>query len=324
MSKISIIIPVHNTAIYLHKCVESVRNQSLKDIEIILVDNLSTDGSSELCDEYTLIDSRIKVLHLSVAGLSIARNAGINIATSQYIGFVDSDDYVEPNMYQDMLSALLENQAEMVYCNFCYEYEDQRTEYLYPNSGKTYVKSRKDALREILCDKISSSSCSKLFKKELFASILFPEGVFFEDHATVYKWMNLCQTIVWVDITYYHYLQREGSICHTLNPIKRYHFFLAEYPRLEFAKEQSLFEGDELFNVTTQIVRNCLYYFKQFMLIGKPKDHRELIENMRQKLRCWLLLPKSDLDDKYYKRLRKISYFWSIYYFTHYYFKKKN
>ncbi|MEG2151311.1 MAG: glycosyltransferase family 2 protein, partial [Bacteroidaceae bacterium] len=134
MSKISIIIPVHNTAIYLHKCVESVRNQSLKDIEIILVDNLSTDGSSELCDEYALIDSRIKVLHLSIAGPSVARNAGINIATSQYIGFVDSDDYVEPNMYQDMLSALLENQAEMVYCNFCYEYEDKYTENSFTNS----------------------------------------------------------------------------------------------------------------------------------------------------------------------------------------------
>ncbi|MEG1546087.1 MAG: glycosyltransferase family 2 protein, partial [Bacteroides sp.] len=239
-------------------------------------------------------------------------------------GFVDSDDYVEPNMYQDMLSALLENQAEMVYCNFCYEYEDKYTENSFTNSGEVIVHSREDALRGILCDKISSSPCNKLFKKELFDSILFPEGVFFEDHATVYKWMNLCQTIVWVDITYYHYLQREGSTCHALDPIKRYHFFLADYSRLEFARDQSFLEREEFSYITTRTVKNCLWHFRQFMLTAQLKEHRELIKNMRRMFKNWLSLPKRDLDDKSYKRLRKISYFWSIYYFTHYYFKKKN
>ena len=95
---VSIIIPVHNTVSYLHKCVESIRNQTLKQIEIILVDNLSVDGSSDLCDEYALIDSRIKVLHLPIAGLSIARNAGMQVATAPYIGFIDSDDYIDSVM----------------------------------------------------------------------------------------------------------------------------------------------------------------------------------------------------------------------------------
>ena len=90
MSIVSVIIPVHNTADYLRKCVESVRDQSLKDIEIILVDNLSTDDSPAMCDAYAKLDSRIKVLHLPVADLSTARNAGIKEATSEYIGFIDS------------------------------------------------------------------------------------------------------------------------------------------------------------------------------------------------------------------------------------------
>ena len=94
---VSVIIPVHNTAPYLHKCVESVRNQSLKEIEIILVENMSIDNSAEICDEYAKIDSRIKVIHLPIAGLCIARNAGIDAATAPYIGFVDSDDYVKQN-----------------------------------------------------------------------------------------------------------------------------------------------------------------------------------------------------------------------------------
>ena len=86
---VSVVIPVHNTAPYLHKCVESVRNQSLKEIEIILVENMSTDNSAEICDEYAKMDSRIKVLHLSVAGLCVARNAGIDVATAPYIGFAE-------------------------------------------------------------------------------------------------------------------------------------------------------------------------------------------------------------------------------------------
>ena len=94
MSIVSVIIPVHNTADYLRKCVESVRDQSLKDIEIILVDNLSTDDSPAMCDAYAKLDSRIKVLHLPVADLSTARNAGIKEATSEYIGFIDSDDHI--------------------------------------------------------------------------------------------------------------------------------------------------------------------------------------------------------------------------------------
>ena len=100
---VSVIIPVHNTAPYLRRCIESVRNQTLKDIEIILVDNLSTDDSPSICDEYANIDSRVRVLHLDEAGLSIARNAGIEIATAPYIGFIDSDDYIEPTMYENML-----------------------------------------------------------------------------------------------------------------------------------------------------------------------------------------------------------------------------
>lgn len=115
---VSVIIPIHNTAPYLRRCIESVRNQTLKDIEIILVDNLSTDDSPSICDEYANIDSRVRVLHLDEAGLSIARNAGIEIATAPYIGFIDSDDYIEPTMYENMLSAMVQNKVYMVYCNF--------------------------------------------------------------------------------------------------------------------------------------------------------------------------------------------------------------
>ena len=89
---VSVIVPVHNTVEYLPRCIDSIRNQSLKDIEIILVENQSNDGSAALCDEYMSFDSRVKVLHLPVANASIARNAGLDIASAPYVGFVDSDD----------------------------------------------------------------------------------------------------------------------------------------------------------------------------------------------------------------------------------------
>ena len=97
--KVSVIVPVHNTAPWLDRCVESVRAQTLRDIEIILVENRSTDASPELCDAYPAADARIRVLHLAEAGLSRARNAGLAVATAPYVGFVDSDDYIEPDMF---------------------------------------------------------------------------------------------------------------------------------------------------------------------------------------------------------------------------------
>lgn len=320
---ISIIIPVHNTAQYLKRCVESVRNQTLKNIEIILVDNLSSDGSSFICDEYANIDSRIKVLHLDEAGLSIARNAGIDIASAPYIGFIDSDDYIEPTMYEDMLNAMIQNKASMVYCNFCFEYEDGRIEQLYPNTGKSYLYSSKEIQCAIILEKVSSSSCTKLYKRSFFESNRFPVGLFFEDHATIYRWIGGCDKIVWIDAAYYHYIQRGDSICHTLDPKKLYHYFLAEYPRLEFVKKHSLFEGWERFDVMNMIVKNCFRYFNTFMLHPQHSAYPAYGKDMRVKLKGWLCLPKNELIPQYYKRLRKITYFWPIYFLTHFTKKTK-
>lgn len=322
--QISIIVPVHNTAEYLRKCVDSIRNQTLDNIEIILVDNLSDDGSAAICDEYSQLDSRIKVLHLSRAGLSIARNAGLEVASAPYIGFVDSDDHVAPAMYQELFEELIGANAEIAYCNFCYEYEDGHIEWPFQSSKNVYLRSPKEVMCEIMWDTISSSVCTKLFKKELFASLRFPEGVFFEDHITTFKWVSMCDRVVWVDRNFYFYYQRQTSICHTLNPIKHYHYFLAEYSRLTFIKEQSLFSENELLDVNSMIVRNCLMHFKEVLLEVKPKFLREPINEMRSKIKSLTVLSRDEVDYVCYKRIRKISYFWPIYYFVHFSFKKRD
>lgn len=317
MPQISIIIPVHNTATYLKRCVESVRNQTLEDIEIILVDNLSNDGSAQLCDDYVLVDSRIKTLHLTVAGLSVARNAGIAVSLAPYIGFVDSDDWIEETMYEDLLNTLISCEADMSYCNYCREYEDGHKEQLYPNSGQIYSLMPKDVVMDILLDKVSSSSCTKLFKRYLFDKFTFPEGVCYEDHLTVYRWVAECNKIGWIDKAHYNYLQREGSICHSEDLTKLYDYFLAEYGRLSFVENATFFENGEREMLTANIVGHCLWIFNTF--IRKPNHilYKQEMKAMKLRLHDFLSLSKDVIGPQSYKRLRKISYFWPLYYLTH-------
>jgi len=323
MSKyiVSAIIPVHNTAFYLDRCLGSILGQSLSGIEIILVDDSSTDGSSAMCDEYAKSYSQIQVLHLSKnAGLSAARNAGLKIASAPYIGFIDSDDYIEPEMYADLLNAMLSNKADMAYCNFCYEYLDGRIEHPYPNSGQKVLRNVRDVVLDILREKVSSSSCTKLYKKEIFFNNEFPDSVYFEDHAVIYKWIATLKRIVWVDRAYYHYLQREDSICHTMTGIKHYHYFSAEYPRLSFAIEYGFREKEEI-EIINLIIKNCLYHFSEFMKASfyqDIQDKQKIIRGMRCNLKKALSLPSKYIYRRYYKRLFKISYMWMPYYYIHY------
>lgn len=318
MSQVTVIIPVHNMALYMRRCIESVRNQTLQDIEIILVDNLSSDSSPFICDEYARLDPRIKVLHLDEAGLSIARNAGLDLASSLYIGFVDSDDYIEPDMYEKMLSAIEEYQAGVVYCNFCYESEDGVLRQVYPNTGNVYLRLSKEVQEDIIMEKVSSSSCTKLFRKDLFEYNRFPKGMYFEDHTTIYRWLGEYDKIVWIDTAYYHYIQRRDSICHTIDIQKRFHYFLAEYERLSFIETQQLFDNSRSFEARNFIIKNCIQHINECIKADRSVGpFHILVSEMRQKIKQWLKYKRTDLTKNNYKRLRKISFFWLLYYYTH-------
>ena len=295
---VSVIIPVHNTAPYLHKCVESVRNQSLKEIEIILVENMSIDNSAEICDEYAKIDSRIKVIHLPIAGLCIARNAGIDAATAPYIGFVDSDDYIGTDMFKDLVEAMTENDADLTFCNYCYEYEDG------------------------MWERKSCAVWIRLFKRELFTSLRFPEGFVYEDRRNMPRWIMMCDRIVWVDKTYYYYVERANSICHTISPENRYHYILSCFIWLDFIHEQALFSGRELVDVQTVILRNALMQFKQALQRVRPKNFKNEIDEIRKGFKHLLTFPKNEFDVRVYKRIRNIAYYWPIYYCVHFAFKE--
>lgn len=319
---VSVIIPVHNTAPYLHKCVESVRNQSLKEIEIILVENMSIDNSAEICDEYAKIDSRIKVIHLPIAGLCIARNAGIDAATAPYIGFVDSDDYIGTDMFKDLVEAMTENDADLTFCNYCYEYEDGHIELLAPNSGNNILCVKEELLRDLMWERKSCAVWIRLFKRELFTSLRFPEGFVYEDRRNMPRWIMMCDRIVWVDKTYYYYVERANSICHTISPENRYHYILSCFIWLDFIHEQALFSGRELVDVQTVILRNALMQFKQVLQRVRPKNFKNEIDEIRKGFKHLLTFPKNEFDVRVYKRIRNIAYYWPIYYCVHFAFKE--
>ena len=147
---ISIIVPIYNVEDYLKRCIDSILGQTYKNLEVILVDDGSPDKCGKICEEYKLIDSRIKVIHKKNGGLSSARNNGLDIATGDFIGFVDSDDYIERNMYESLIEALNNNNADIATCGIIRE--DTNTQHKInirtPNTEKVYLDI--DAIREIL------------------------------------------------------------------------------------------------------------------------------------------------------------------------------
>lgn len=212
MNKISIIVPFYNVEKYASKCIESIINQTYKNLEIILVDDGSKDNCGKICDEFAKKDKRIKVIHKTNGGLSDARNAGIKEATGNYIGFVDSDDYIESDMYEYLLNLLEKNNADISICGVGEVYEDFEEESI-KTKEDVIIYDNKEALKELLLDKkIRSHAWDKLYKKELFNNIFYPKGRKMEDVGTTYKLFNKANRIVYGEKIKYHYLQRKNSI----------------------------------------------------------------------------------------------------------------
>lgn len=239
--KVSIIIPVHNTAAYLEKCVQSVAAQTLQDIEIILVENASTDNSLELCHELARRDPRTKVLQIDKADLSTARNEGVRIALADYVGFVDSDDTILPEMFENMYRLAADNDLGLVDCNFYCQYDNKPNKYPYSQDGSVRILSAKEAVSLNLREKISRVVCTMLYRKSLFDTLQFPEGMYYEDRASTFLFMAAAQRVGIINKAYYAYYQRTGSINRSKNFRKYRDYVLADCRRLQFINESGFY-----------------------------------------------------------------------------------
>lgn len=216
MELVSIIVPVYNVDKYLERCLDSICNQTYNCIELILIDDGSTDASGKICDTYMEKDTRIKVIHKKNGGLSDARNTGIDIAAGKYLTFVDSDDWIR-NDYIEILVTLLEKyQADISACSYIMVNENFTANMNQGRENKetTVLEwSEVQALHYMLLNKnIDTSACAKMYRSSLFKKIRFPYGKLYEDLSTIYEVMSLSNKVVYVASGMYFYFQRLGSI----------------------------------------------------------------------------------------------------------------
>ena len=286
MSKISVIVPIYNAEAYLNRCLDSIINQTYSDLEIILINDGSTDNSLDICLEYASKDKRIVVYNQTNKGISKARNKGIELATGDYIGFVDSDDIISPRMYETLYNLMTDEKCLIAGCQYT-----KFTSSCNFKEDKNYISyTKEEALKKNLNEEISNFLWDKLIKEELFNDIKFKENMIFEDLDVIYRLIGKVDKIVISDSILYGYFQREDSYVHTysyekiinyLNVYKdKYDYLIIEYPNL---KEE--LNKNRIFNIFV-LFRNIVLsrnkeYLKDAKVILEHKMLKKLIKDTK-------------------------------------------
>lgn len=274
--KISVIVPVYNVEEYLKRCVDSILCQTFSDLEIILVDDGSPDNCGAICDEYAKKDERVKVIHKQNGGLSSARNAGLEIASGEYIAFVDSDDWIHPQMCEITYEAITYADADFI--NFCYQIKTDNSEEILGYTNKddiiktTEVYSKDEVLNNFFNKyhaKLWMTVWSKLYKKHIFDDLRFEEGRIHEDELIMLPTIEKASQIAYLDISLYYYYFSESGIMHSKFGVKNLDKLYA------FRKCYKFFEkGTEQYKIGQQ--KYYLYYLKVLLLTKKySKSVRE-------------------------------------------------
>lgn len=297
--KISIIVPVYNVEKYLKRCVNSLINQTYKNIEIILVNDGSYDNSLEICEEFTQKDTRVIVLNQDNQGQSVARNKAIKAASGKYFCFVDSDDYVAPNYIEVLYKLLLENNADISLCRFS-EFYGEGVDVSKLNKAKPCIQYLSN--KEMLTNMYNPNQdvyifvWGKLFRRELFDDIFFPPGRICEDVAVLYKLFDRANKGVITDeVLYYYYRNNEGSTTYVLK-----HKF---YEDISFVLEEKMnymkSNGHE--DLLPLIRKTYMYwmldYYRKLSKASDKKKKKEVLEKYRE----LYLSNKKFITEKMYK-----------------------
>ena len=247
---ISIIIPIYNTETFLRQCVDSVINQTYKNLEIILVDDGSTDNSGKICDEYALKDNRIKVIHKKNGGVSSARNAGLDIAKGDYIGFVDSDDFIEKDMYESLLNTIIRTKSQVVVCNW---FKGVKNNWI---QNKIFPTKEKLTVNEALENFYWCMFCwNKLFDIKIIGKIRFPVNCGYgEDISFCLDIYKLCENIICLDKCKYYYRTNYNS---ALNAHKFKKIYLLYIDVLQ--KEIEYVEKNDLIELKNKIYKHQIH-----------------------------------------------------------------
>ncbi|MBS4179143.1 glycosyltransferase family 2 protein [Lederbergia citrea] len=301
---ISVIVPVYNMRKFLHKCVDSILSQTFSDIEVILVNDGSTDESGIICDQYAKWDIRVKVLHKENGGLSSARNAGLKIAKGEYIGFVDSDDYIDINMYKDLYGLCKETNSDIAVCRFGREVSGN----LVAEVQQKMVKEMDnlEAMRQLFRGELYRFSvCNKLFRNRCFDNIVFPEERIHEDLSTTYKLFSNANKIVFTNEVGYIYVRREHSILTSRFNEKRLDIFIGWEEILTFMKREYPLLSSEVYSCFTYACIDNVYYILE-QVTNKKERKKYLLHIQYYVRRFYQDMIKNDALTFKYKNLISI------------------
>lgn len=241
---VSVIVPIYNVAEYLPSCLSSIAAQTFSDLEVLLIDDGSTDDSSKICDCFVRNDSRFRYFRKNNGGLSEARNYGIARARGSYLSFVDGDDQIESSFIEELLHALVEENAEVAVCAFADVY-DKKSPIPHLLQAKTVsgIQAMKSNLSFQSIEDVSA--CNKLYKASLFSSIHFPVGRIHEDTFTVYKLLARASHVCYINQPLYLYVHQDGSIMHTFSK-NRLGVLDAPSEAVAFCQENDIEASEEL------------------------------------------------------------------------------
>ncbi|MBE7065896.1 MAG: glycosyltransferase [Ruminococcaceae bacterium] len=305
--KISILVPVYNVEKYIDECLDSIINQTYKNLEIILVDDGSTDKSGEICDRYARCDSRIKVIHQKNQGLATTRNVLVAAATGDYIGFVDSDDFISPNMYSDLIEIIQKKGADIAMCNI--GYVDKNGSEIINHNSSNPISERELTGKEFvteLCDNYNPAyvvTWNKIYIRTLFHNIHYPDGKISEDEAVIHRIAHKCNKIVFTSKIHYFYRQQPTSIMNAK-------FTLSRLDNLDAILDRILFLTKNNYSLST--INNCRKFLTNDFIVSirssNKKNNAEKNE-IKEKFKlikphCKDLLKSDTIDSNTKKTIR--------------------
>lgn len=301
MSKVTVIVPIYKVEKELPRCLNSIINQTYKNLEIILVDDGSPDKCGEICENYAKGDSRIKVIHKKNGGLSSARNAGLEIASGEYVCFIDSDDYIAENFVEELYTASDKNDADISQCGYL-QFSGEETFHIQEMERKFKILKGEELIHSIYTEGIPAVViCNKLFKRELFKNIRFPDGKIHEDEAVIHELYYVAKKKIVINLPLYYYVSRNDSITKSKIDIKRLDTFDALEGRYYFFVNK---EKPDLF-MNKCIVIEIFSYFMHYYALNKSYfvDKKKFLTH----LNAWFKKIRQDIFLKEKMRLdRKI------------------
>lgn len=300
---ISVIVPVYNVEFYLPACVESVCKQSYKNLQIILVDDGSTDHSGKICDEYASQDFRITVIHQVNQGLSGARNSGLEIAKGEYISFIDSDDIIYPLMYETMLRSI--ESLDVIECGV-QRFVDKKELHKTP-FGETDIKkfNKMEALENLVCNPgMTASFCNKLFRANLFTGLRFKEGIIHEDEHLIFKVLDRINSYGYMDREFYAYRTRENSIMNTELNMKQLDTVYVWEDRYKYCKEKKY--EDLMLRTQAMLYYECFNLYKKDFFRNNLEAKKYLIDKIEKYQTEFIQNPYIKIKHKIVLRLGKM------------------